>query len=118
MTFRTLVGSLAAVSFLVGCASDPAIPTPAPGQVIFLRQGRPLDEVLARTRDLREGMTEKDVLALLGRPAFVDPTGWDYVSHDVQGTPVFGPKCHRLHVTFVQGRFASFEVVQAPVTGQ
>jgi outer membrane protein assembly factor BamE (lipoprotein component of BamABCDE complex) len=113
---RRLAVLLAAATFFGGCSSGPRIPEPAPGELLFLTQSYPLTEVLERSRQLTPEMTRKDVLALLGTPAFADTEGWDYVSHDVRGTPVFGPKCWRLRVSFVSGRFASSDLSAAPLS--
>lgn len=90
------------------------VPNPAPGEVVFLPQTYPLDKVLGRAGGLHEGMTRVEVLRVLGKPAYMAATAWDYVSHDVQGTPVFGPHCHRFTLHFDGDRFLGSELADAP----
>lgn len=104
---------LASLVLASGCGGF-QIPEPRAGAVAFLTQTYPLDEVLDRARDLREGMEKRQVLALLGKPSFIDSRGWDYVSHDISGTPVYGPQCYRLRVSFASGAYVSNELMRAP----
>ncbi len=109
--------ALLAAAALSGCGGF-QIPEPAPGQVVFLTQSRALEVVLERSKELQPGMRKQDVLGLLGRPAFMDAQGWDYVSHDIYGTPVFGPKCWKLRVTFGGDRFLASDLQPAPLSTQ
>lgn len=86
--------------------------TPLGAYKMSLPQGTPLTKNSVQT--LRAGMTQEQVLYVLGSPAVMDalnPNRWDYVYHYTKGTDdkAVAPKNHRLSVYFENGRLVRIE---------
>lgn len=86
--------------------------TPLGAYKMPLPQGTPLTQ--QSVQPLRAGMTQEQVLYVLGSPAVMDtlnPNRWDYIYHYTKGTDdkARASKNHRLSVYFENGRLVRVE---------